>query len=162
MASATLLLFVIIIYKNCFAQKWSKMQGVFAALGGMYFFLVLLFTVVLRTPYKGVHLKLIPLWRLMKTDRYDFYYVIKEILINISLLLPLGFFFHAGFPKAKTGKIIVIGFTLSLIIEILQFISQRGAFEMDDLIFNTIGLYLGFILGRLVLYQKKCVQGNNW
>ncbi len=149
-----LLILALVVYKRCAAHKWSKKQGGFAFTAGLYIALIFMHTLVLRSPYKGVHLKLIPLWRLMKAGRYEFHEVIKEILTNVIMLLPLGFIIHVGFPNIKIQIVIAIGLSLSLIIETLQYVSQRGAFEVDDLIFNILGIFLGYILGCLILHQK--------
>ena len=150
-----LLVFAVIAYNKCVTRKWSKRQSVFAILSGVYIALVLLNTVVLRTPYKGVHLKLLPLWRLTEIGRYELHEVIEEILTNVLLLFPFGFLICAGFPSIKMRSIISIGLGVSIIIESLQYISQRGAFEIDDLIFNVIGIMLGLMLGRLVIHRKE-------
>ena len=157
-----LLILAFIVYKRCSAHKWSKKQGGFAFLAGLYIVLIFMHTLILRSPYNGVHLKLIPLWRLMKTGRYEFHEVMKEILTNVVLLLPLGFIIHLGFPNIKIQIVIVIGLSLSLIIETLQYISQRGAFEVDDLIFNILGIFIGYVLGGLISHRKqKCAIKNN-
>ncbi len=150
-----LLLLTVIVYKKCAIQKWTKKQGVFAILTGAYIAMVFMYTVVLRSPYKGVHLKLLPLWRLTKIGRYELHEVIKEILTNVIMMFPLGFLICTGFPRIKIRSIISIGFGVSIIIETLQYISQRGAFEIDDLIFNVIGIFLGLMLGRLVFHRKE-------
>ena len=146
-----LLIFAAIVYNRSTTQKWAKKQCAFAFVAGIYIALVFMYTLVLRSPYKGVHLKLIPLWRIMKIGRYAFHEVIIEMLTNIILLLPLGFIFHVGFRTIKVRIVIVIGLSLSLIIEALQYISQRGAFEVDDVILNILGMYVGYILGDLIL-----------
>jgi glycopeptide antibiotics resistance protein len=39
-----------------------------------------------------------------------------------------------------------VGFLTSLFIEILQLVSARGIFQADDIITNTIGSLVGYLL----------------
>jgi glycopeptide antibiotics resistance protein len=53
-----------------------------------------------------------------------------------------------------------MGFVLSFIIEFLQFAFGVGVSEVDDLILNTLGTYIGFQIFRLLTYMniKKKVK----
>ena len=73
-------------------------------------------------------------------------HVFKPILQNLFLLMPLGFLISSVTPKIKwnIGKIFLLGFGVSLTIEILQgFISRQQ--EIDDLIMNTAGACAGYL-----------------
>ncbi|MBT2757574.1 VanZ family protein [Mesobacillus foraminis] len=78
---------------------------------------------------------------------------VKNILGNILLLAPLGFFLN----YYKRGPIslmllILIGFFSSLSVELSQLLISSilgftyRSFDVDDLILNTIGFTLGFII----------------
>lgn len=75
----------------------------------------------------------------------------KNVLINIGGFVPLGFVFCAYFSSAlhlkRTQLItILLGFTVSLAIEILQgFIPTRDS-GMTDVITNTLGTAIGAIV----------------
>jgi glycopeptide antibiotics resistance protein len=45
--------------------------------------------------------------------------------------------------KTGPGRIILIGFLISLTIEILQLVTKRGLFEFDDIFHNTLGVAIG-------------------
>ena len=71
-----------------------------------------------------------------------------DIIGNILLLFPLGFFLPIWFRKAdKPKKVVLICFFVSVAIEITQLITTRGYFETDDLLHNTIGALMGALLG---------------
>lgn len=73
-------------------------------------------------------------------------------LLNILLFIPYGFFSVMVFKKIKSRHIygILIGFLFTSIIETLQLFTGRF-FQIDDIIMNTLGTYIGFLLGKLLL-----------
>lgn len=77
---------------------------------------------------------------------------IKDILYNVAVFIPAGFYFTALFGK-KAVKGIALCAALSLCIEVLQWIFSLGASDITDFITNTLGGVLGvgvyFLLGRL-------------
>ena len=50
-------------------------------------------------------------------------------------------------------KIALCGFVLSLFVEVIQLVSYRGTFDLDDLLHNTTGTVIGCIL-YIVLLNK--------
>ena len=68
-----------------------------------------------------------------------------ENIENIILFIPVGVLFSLFFNK-KIRLCIILGFALSLVIECFQWFFWLGAFEIDDLIHNTIGAVIGTIL----------------
>jgi hypothetical protein len=83
-------------------------------------------------------------WKEYHAD-WDYY---KEVLINIGGFIPLGFVFCAYFSSAlhlKRTQLLttLLGFTVSLTIEVLQaFIPTRDS-GMTDVITNTLGTAIG-------------------
>ena len=69
----------------------------------------------------------------------------RNIILNILMFVPLGFMIPLLFKKCKRWYITyLIGFGATLFIEILQLISKRGIFELDDIINNTLGCIIGY------------------
>lgn len=80
-----------------------------------------------------------------------------NVLGNIILFIPLGFFIPLLFKKCdKLKRVILYGFIGSFSIEFLQYFTSNNITDIDDLIFNTIGAVLGFCCFRLV----RCVVGK--
>lgn len=72
----------------------------------------------------------------------------KNTALNLLLFLPLGFFLPVLWPSMRSLKrTFLAGFGTSLVIELLQLFSLRLT-DIDDLIFNTLGVVLGFLLAR--------------
>lgn len=80
-------------------------------------------------------------------------YFIINFLGNIIMFLPIGFFIPLLW-KLEDKKVILIGFCSSLLIEITQLFLRRGT-DIDDLILNTLGVYLGLLLYRKLSKNKQ-------
>lgn len=71
----------------------------------------------------------------------------SSLVLNILLFVPLGML--TPVVKESFGtlqKNFILGFVLSLSIEVLQILTKRGWFDVDDVINNTLGTVIGFIL----------------
>lgn len=67
-----------------------------------------------------------------------------EAVLNIILFIPLGFFLPLLYERLNQAKkITLIGFLLSLSVEIIQMFGM-GVTAINDLIANTLGAYIGF------------------
>lgn len=74
---------------------------------------------------------------------------------NVLLLMPLGFFLKYLFQIKSIKVAVAIGFLVSLFFEITQLTAVYGLypcryrlFQVDDLITNTFGCFIGFIIAR--------------
>ncbi|MDO4633954.1 MAG: VanZ family protein [Eubacteriales bacterium] len=86
----------------------------------------------------------------------------KAVLINIGgnvlCFVPFGCIVPILWRKmSKAGKILLLSFFSSLMIEIIQLIFKVGSFDVDDLLLNTIGGMLGFAVYSVcdVIRRKK-------
>ena len=69
---------------------------------------------------------------------------------NIALFIPFGFLFPLVFRNRRGfGTMFLAAFLLSLFFEVFQFITGIGQFDVDDLILNTLGGIIGYILFAL-------------
>lgn len=76
----------------------------------------------------------------------------KNIVGNIILFVPYGFFASYYLKLDKVGKIILITLIASFSIELTQFLIGR-IFDVDDILLNvfggTLGFYIYYFLGKL-------------
>lgn len=80
---------------------------------------------------------------------------IFEGIKNIILFLPLGYLIPLinGKTVKSIKKIALCGFALSSFVEVIQLVSYRGTFDLDDLLHNTTGTIIGCIL-YIVIFNK--------
>ncbi len=76
---------------------------------------------------------------------------LPHLLLNILLFVPLGSALPFLGKQTTFIKTVLTGFSLSFLIEFIQFFIGRSC-EMDDLICNTLGAALGYIL--YLLFKK--------
>ncbi len=80
--------------------------------------------------------------------------IIYLFIGNMIWFVPLGLYL-ACMTKIKKGWIMVlIGLLFSLFIETLQFVFGTGISEIDDLILNSFGTWLGVWIGKKVNGKK--------
>lgn len=115
-------------------------QSSFCLLMG-YVFLVLCTTIFYREETFEKRYYLQPLWS------YSVLYnkLLAQILMNVMLFIPIGFFVGGALKKKHIWNTIGIGFVLSFFIELTQLITTRGVFNVDDIIHNTLGCIVGFL-----------------
>ena len=101
-------------------------------------------------------IQLVPFQSFLDIERETLLRDLAIILFNVALTMPLGYFlkefFHASMKKA-----VLCGFLVSLLYEVTQltglfFIYPRAyrIFDIDDLIINTLGAYLGYVVAPLI------------
>ena len=120
----------------------------------VYIFFILLITVL--RPWKGSFLLMQGTLNLTFFKEYkgmfsrNFWMFVYLFGGNIGWFVPIGFY-KVFFEKRSVLRTVSGGFFLSLFIEIMQYVLGRGISELDDLILNTFGVFLGWLLGKAVL-----------
>lgn len=79
----------------------------------------------------------------------DFIRIIYLFVGNIIWFVPFGFYLRSfGKRKWKLWEIWLLGLLLSFGIEFLQYVFGTGISELDDLILNSLGAWIGAVLGK--------------
>ena len=82
--------------------------------------------------------------------------VVINLLANMILLSPLAYFsiilHNDKIKNWKTFKILIL--IVSIIIEILQFLTCTGAMDIDDVILNTLGALIIYLILHLKVVKK--------
>ena len=101
-------------------------------------------------------IQLVPFQSFLDIERKTLVRDLAIILFNVALTMPLGYFFRELF-HISLKKAVLAGFLVSLLYEVTQltglfFIYPRAyrIFDVDDLIINTLGAYLGYVVAPLI------------
>lgn len=135
-------------------EKWKYFVG---ALATLYWISMIVFITMIgriRTEAPQIELRLF--WCIREAwtakNAMCWYFFIG----NIALFIPLGIILPCFFNFArKWWKCLLMGFDVSLIVEILQLVLHLGLFELDDLVNNTFGCLLGYSLYIICLWIRR-------
>lgn len=91
----------------------------------------------------------------------DYLMFFINIVGNIALFVPFGFLFP--FVSEKRNYKRSVNFFVSLLVTVLfcvliegiQLVTKVGVFDVDDIIMNTFGSIVGYILHRMVRKPRK-------
>ena len=76
-----------------------------------------------------------------------------EAIENLIFFIPYTFFLLQSSLLQKIKRvndILVLSFFTSLTIEILQYVTTLGTFQLSDLLYNTLGGIVGYILYKFI------------
>lgn len=106
-------------------------------------YLLLLYYLLLSTDNASSGLNLTPFKEITRYPLTSTQFI-YNVIGNIVLFLPFGFFVSDFIKAKKTYQILIISTLISLTAELIQFKIGR-AFDIDDIILNVVGAILGFI-----------------
>lgn len=89
------------------------------------------------------------------SDKKEFIY---NVIGNIALFIPITFLSGFIFKHSYTSLLIAFGLTWS--IEISQLILICGSFDIDDILLNLLGAFIGFLLFHITkpIISKKYIH----
>ncbi len=74
-------------------------------------------------------------------------WAIMNLLGNIVPFVPFGFLLPLNYEKAKPfAKTFIIGLVFIFLVEVFQFFTCLGSFDVDDIILNMIGIICGYVI----------------
>lgn len=88
-------------------------------------------------------------WTHMDDSRNQFY-VVANILCNLVMLAPLGFFLPLLWGKFTFSKTLLAGLGYSLLIETCQLFEQGAKTDIDDVWMNVLGVIGGYTVFWLI------------
>lgn len=135
-------------------DKWKNFVG---TLFVFYWFLIVIFiTIVGRVKTEESKIELRLFWCIKEAwtnrDPLDWYFVTG----NIALFIPIGLILPMFFVNMRRWwKTVCVGFSFSVLVEVLQLVLHLGLFELDDMINNTFGCVLGYSLYIIYMWLLK-------
>ncbi|MCI9302924.1 VanZ family protein [Clostridium sp.] len=151
-----------IIYRiiSCIKNKpINKIREIFINLFFIYFLILVNLTMFkygnlmldFNIKFYINYIPLVETINMFRNDFLDINIALHNVIGNILLFIPLGFGIPLFFNKKnKLSKIILYGFTASLTIELIQLFTPYNTTDIDDVIFNTLGAVLGFIIFNII------------
>lgn len=156
--SVILLLVIFFLYKVKTKEDkkfpWRKAITILLLVG---YIAVLIYATLLRmggVGFRDANFHLFRAWR----EAWNNYSLQNwlNVLLNVALFVPLGFllpYIKSCFQKWYV--MLITGFSTSLCIEIVQYFTGRGLFDVDDLFTNTVGAMLGYCMIQFIMYLTK-------
>jgi hypothetical protein len=90
---------------------------------------------------------------------------LEDVTINIAGFVPLGFFFYAYFAPRRSNSafktsvaVILLGGTISLLIEVLQFYLPTRDSSLKDVVTNTLGTGFGVLFFKILYSEANSSQ----
>lgn len=115
-------------------------------------YVLLLYQMLLSTENASSGINIIPF---KEITRYEigstlFFY---NVIGNIALFIPFGYFMSDKLKAKKTTHIIIISAIISLTAELIQYKIGR-AFDIDDVLLNVTGAIIGYFVYTIIQQIK--------
>ena len=82
-------------------------------------------------------------------------FLVLGYLKNAALFVPLGFFLpFTGKRMKHLGLVTMVSFLLIIAVELTQYWTKAGFFDVDDVICNLLGVVCGYGISRLYIIQE--------
>ena len=97
---------------------------------------------------------------IMYIKHYSHLNSFENLAGNIAVFIPFGLLAPLVKSDRKRGAAFVtaLGFLISMAVEVIQLVTGFGAFDVDDLILNTLGAVIGYILYRMIVGIVKKIS----
>ena len=122
-----------------------KGRAVAALMLVLYILLIYCHTVILREPAESASHNFKLFWSYEAFLRGESPFPTDAVL-NLLMLLPAGILFGGACGKSRVWSALLLGLCISVSIEVLQFFLHRGFAELDDVLHNTLGCLIGWLL----------------
>ena len=69
---------------------------------------------------------------------------LSQTILNLILFIPIGYWLK----HLKISSVLLLSLLLITSIELLQFVSHRGIFDVVDILIDILGIMIGYIIFR--------------
>lgn len=146
-----------------YAQQYRKFQKIaFPSFLVYYFFIIIFCFFLIREPYaerQAINFIPFDFFRLMKNGNYEYEYYFL-LFGNIAIFFPLGLLISVLLKGKNKPFLIIFPFALSIGIETFQYFFRLGMPDIDDVICNVLGFFLGVAVKKIFDYAIKKVSGG--
>ncbi len=89
-------------------------------------------------------------------SQIGFGYVFLNLAGNILVFIPFGLLLPLLSTKLRGFfRVVLLGLAFSVVVECIQLVTKTGCFDVDDMLLNTIGAAVGFIIYAIVQHRRK-------
>jgi glycopeptide antibiotics resistance protein len=162
-----LLLFIGIVFLIA-TYGWKSVRYIICLLFNEYLFFIYGITVIFRTTNAKLSHCFSPFSSYKSLLQGEMPPLLYEMVTNVLLFIPVGLLLSQQVLKCTARQqwfiVFLLGLGLSLSIELLQLAFQKGSFEIDDIIHNTLGCLIGFSIWKgwaKLIVAVKSHDGNN-
>ena len=142
-----------ILHRN--AGKKGKRCFVLSTIWWWYLALLVYTILLSRESQPNSSVNFIPFKDLIHAIYFYYLEEIELILINFLLFVPMGYLLSVGLMSYPFYPAIpLFCFTMSLLIEVLQYFFKVGAFDINDIILNSMGGAWGWSLHKCFVWKK--------
>lgn len=120
-----------------------------------YIFLLFCSTVIFRATGETRQYDFHPFWSYSRPE------LMVENIMNVVVFILVGLLLSIAFKKMTWWKALLIGCSISVTIEALQFWFIKGFSEVDDVMHNTVGCLLGWFMVKGLRFMVKGYNKNH-
>ena len=104
------------------------------------YFLVMILLLFFRVYHdNNINLNLLELFNFETTN-------LSQTILNLILFIPIGYWLK----HLKISSVLLLSLLLITSIELLQFVSHRGIFDIVDILIDTFGIMIGYIIFKTI------------
>lgn len=87
--------------------------------------------------------------------------ILKNVVGNVILFFPFGFFLPLMVKRFRRFYLVfTMGFVFSGGIEACQYYFAERIFDVDDILLNTIGTVLGYVIYKMLYFPYRMIKRN--
>lgn len=79
-------------------------------------------------------------------DQVGLFAMFTNLFGNVIIFMPFGFFMPMASKYRSCFSAVFYSFGLSLCVETFQLLTRVGSFDVDDLLLNTVGGLVGYVI----------------
>ena len=146
---------VFAIYSSRFIKKIEKYKKICSFI--LICYLCFVFQITFYNRDAGSRIGMLTSVKISVTDAQFIYDA-----LNVVLFVPYGFIVSCLIKNRelwrKIAIVLCVSYLTSMGIEVCQLVTERGFFEIADLVMNTIGGFVGEIIAECVMFIIRYVR----
>ncbi len=161
----TLTMFILLVLRICHIVKYKEKFEFHKEFLSFVFiiYILCLFQLVTNQDVSGDHGINLTLFKELTRYKLGSHLFIRNVIGNIVLFIPFGFLTSYYLDLEKKRYNILLTLIISIVIETIQ-LSIGRAFDIDDIILNIFGSFIGCLVYRIIdrIFENKSevLKGN--